>query len=50
MSPVGSGLARHVGLLAYDAEAGTMVSALLREVRYGRTEPLATPPVIWAMT
>lgn len=50
MSPVGSGLARHVGLLAYDTKAGTMGSALLREVRYGRTEPLATPPVIWAMT
>jgi len=44
VSPVGSGLARHVGLLAYDTEAGTMGSDLLRADRYGRTEPFATPP------
>lgn len=47
VSPVGGGLARHVGLLAYDTRAGTMGSELLRENRYGRTEPFATPPVTW---
>jgi len=47
VSPVGSGLVRHVGLLAYDTKAGTMGSELLREVRYGRTEPFATAPVTW---
>ena len=47
VSPVGSGLARHVGLLAYDTRPGTMGSELLREARYGRTEPFAVPPVEW---
>ena len=47
VSPVGSGLARHVGLLAYDTEPGTMGSDLLRHDRYGRTEPFATPPADW---
>jgi len=47
VSPVGSGKVRHVGLLAYDTRAGTMGSELLREARYGRTEPFATPPEIW---
>ena len=47
VSPVGSGLARHVGLLAYDTCAGTMGSELLRHDRYGRTQPLATPPATW---
>ena len=41
VSPVGSGLARHVGLLAYDTRPGTLGSELLREDRYGRTEPFA---------
>jgi hypothetical protein len=47
VSPVGSGLARHVGLLAYDTAPGTMGSDLLRQDRYGRTEPFASPPVVW---
>ena len=47
VSPVGSGKVRHVGLLAYDTVAGTMGSELLREARYGRTEPFATPPATW---
>jgi hypothetical protein len=42
-----SGLARHVGLLAYDTEPGTMGSDLLRADRYGRTELFATPPDSW---
>ena len=47
VSPVGSGLPRHVGLLAYDTRPGTMGSDLLRQDRYGRTEPFATPPDVW---
>ena len=47
VSPVGSGLVRHVGLLAYDTEPGTVGSELLRENLYGRTEPFATPPRTW---
>ena len=50
VSPVGSGLARHVGLLAYDTAPGTMGSDLLRQDRYGRTEPFATPPDVWPPT
>ena len=47
VSPVGSGRSRHVGLLAYDTKAGTMGSELLREVRYGRSEPFAAAPMTW---
>jgi hypothetical protein len=47
VSPVGGGKVRHVGLLAYDTAPGTMGSALLRENRYGRTEPFAEPPAEW---
>ena len=47
VSPVGCGLARHVGLLAYDTRPGTMGSTLLREVRYGRAEPYPEPPATW---
>ncbi|MGA2837397.1 MAG: 2OG-Fe(II) oxygenase [Acidimicrobiales bacterium] len=47
VSPVGSGHPRHVGLLAYDTVPGTMGSELLRENRYGRTEPFASPPAVW---
>ena len=47
VSPVGSGLARHVGLLAYDTESGRLGSDLLRQDRYGRTEPFVTPPAVW---
>ena len=38
---------RHVGLLAYDTTPGAMGSDLLREIRYGRTVPFATPPESW---
>jgi hypothetical protein len=47
VSPVGSGHPRHVGLLAYDTVAGTVGSELLRENRYGRTEPFSSPPAVW---
>ena len=38
---------RHVGLLGYDTTPGAMGSDLLREIRYGRTVPFATPPESW---
>ncbi len=38
---------RHVGLLAYDTEPGTMGSDLLRTDRYGRTDALPVPPETW---
>jgi len=47
VSPVRSGSPRFVGLLAYDRAAGTMGSELLREDRYGRTEPFPSPPALW---
>jgi hypothetical protein len=50
VSPVGGMHPRHVGLLAYDTVAGTVGSDLLRENRYGRTEPFAAPPATWPPT
>ncbi len=47
VSPIAGSALRHVGLLAYDTKPGTVGSALLRENRYGRTEPFATPPLDW---
>jgi hypothetical protein len=47
VSPVAGSRWRHVGLLAYDTEPGTMGSDLLRADRYGRTEPFNLPPVVW---
>jgi hypothetical protein len=47
VSPVGGDRWRHVGLLAYDTQAGTMGSDLLRADRYGRTAPFAEPPEAW---
>jgi len=47
VSPVQGARWRHVGLLAYDTNPGTVSSDLLREVRYGRAAPFATPPVTW---
>jgi hypothetical protein len=41
---------RHVGLLAYDTKPGTMGSDLLRQDRYGRTEPFDEPPAQWSST
>ena len=45
--PVGGGHPRLVGLLAYDTRPGTMGSELLRQDRYGRTEPCPEPPARW---
>jgi hypothetical protein len=47
VSPIIGDRLRHVGLLAYDTKPGTLSSDLLREVRYGRTAPFATPPATW---
>lgn len=47
VSPVAGPVLRHVGLLAYDTKPGTVGSALLRQDRYGRTEPFDTPPARW---
>ena len=47
VSPVSGNRYRHVGLLAYDTEPGTVGSDLLRADRYGRTEPFAAPPLVW---
>jgi hypothetical protein len=47
VSPIKGDRLRHVGLLAYDTKPGTVSSDLLREVRYGRTTPFATPPDTW---
>jgi hypothetical protein len=47
VSPITGSTVRHVGLLAYDTKPTTVSSELLREIRYGRTSPFATPPVSW---
>ena len=47
VSPIEGTRWRHVGLLAYDTQPGTMGSDLLRADRYGRTEAFTTPPQIW---
>jgi len=47
VSPIAGGVARYVGLLAYDTVPGTMGSDLLAESRYGRTVPYDSPPVAW---
>lgn len=47
VSPIAGSRLRHVGLLAYDTKPDTVSSELLREVRYGRAQPFATPPVTW---
>ena len=49
VSPIAGSRLRHVGLLAYDTEPGTVGSDLLRQDRYGRTEPFADPPEIWPL-
>ena len=47
VSPIHGSQQRHMGLLAFDTVAGTQGSELLREVRYGRTEPFeSAPPVL----
>ena len=45
VSPVGGSRRRHVGLLAFDTVAGTQGSEILRESRYGRTEPFEHAPL-----
>jgi hypothetical protein len=47
VSPVHGPVARHMGLLAYDTVPGTVGSELLRENRYGRTEPFTRAPESW---
>jgi hypothetical protein len=47
VSPIRGDRWRHVGLLAYDTKPGTMGSDVLRQDRYGRTEPFAEPPEVW---
>jgi hypothetical protein len=47
VAPIVGGTPRHVGLLAFDTKRGTMGSDLLRQVRYGRTEPFVDPPENW---
>jgi hypothetical protein len=47
VSPIEGRRWRHVGLLAYDTQPGTMGSDLLRADRYGRTEAFASPPQTW---
>ena len=47
VSPVGGGLVRHVGLLAFDTQPDRVGSELLRHDRYGRSQPFAEPPVGW---
>lgn len=47
VSPVEGSRWRHVGLLAYDTQPGTLGSDLLRADRYGRTEAFETPPQTW---
>ncbi|MGP0032799.1 MAG: hypothetical protein ACLPVF_20125 [Acidimicrobiales bacterium] len=48
VAPIAGSTLRHVGLLAYDTEPGTVGSELLRQDRYGRSEPLAVPPATWS--
>jgi hypothetical protein len=47
VSPIEGSTLRHVGLLAYDTKSTTTSSPLLREIRYGRVEAFATPPLTW---
>jgi hypothetical protein len=49
VSPIEGRRWRHVGLLAYDTQPGTMGSDLLRADRYGRTEAFAEPPQTWPL-
>jgi hypothetical protein len=49
VSPIEGHRWRHVGLLAYDTQPGTMGSDLLRADRYGRTEAFAEPPHTWPL-
>jgi len=48
VSPIRGEKLRHVGLLAYDTVPDRQGSGALRQTRYGRTEPLSTPPSLWS--
>jgi hypothetical protein len=45
VTPVVGDRPRYVGLFGYDTKPDTMSSELLKQVRYGRTDPLATPSI-----
>jgi len=49
VSPIEGPTSRLVSLLAFDTEPDRVGSELLRAIRYGRTEPFATPPVTWPL-
>ncbi len=42
VTPIAGATTRLVGLFGYDTQPGTMSSELLKLVRYGRSEPVAT--------
>ena len=41
VTPVEGARPRYVGLFGYDTKPDTMSSELLKQIRYGRSEPLA---------
>jgi hypothetical protein len=43
VTPVVGPTPRHVALFGYDTKPGTMSSDLLKQIRYGRSEPLPVP-------
>ena len=43
LTPVVGPTPRHVALFGYDTKPGTMSSDLLKEIRYGRSEPEPVP-------
>ena len=44
VSPIRGATTRLVALFGYDTEPGTMSSNLLKQIRYGRTEPVGAEP------
>jgi len=44
VSPISGDTTRLVALFGYDTKPGTMSSDLLKQIRYGRTEPVASAP------
>jgi hypothetical protein len=45
VTPIAGATLRLMALLGYDTEPGTMSSERLKQVRYGRTEPIAAPAI-----
>ena len=43
VTPVVGPTPRHVALFGYDTKPGTMSSELLKQIRYGRSEPEPAP-------